>query len=293
MQFTAITADSAWHTALKTSKTATVKSVFHRALNLQLDSGELLSIFPASSPNAPGGLIGSHRIGQNLGAVGETVQLSPTAVTFETVAIAMNNCQFVTNSLDERQLPLPSHDYLEQFEQCLQAQAKKGSFYGAMSGDVFNSAQVARLENGRAQLKRAWAQSVSKDIAYATKQLIGLGIGLTPSGDDYLLGLLLILNHSVAADSVNLTAIKQAISDNIKTTTEVSQACLYAGLQCRYSEPLRKLLIAITGQTSAFEQALQTVITHGATSGQDTCVGMLDAWKLLQNVRTERCYKAL
>ena len=286
MQFIAITADSAWHTAIQTPKTATVKSVFHRALNLQLDSGELLTIFPIGSPNAPAGLIGSHRIGQNLGIVGETVQLPTIAITSNTVTIVLDNCKFVTNSLDERQLPLPSHNYLKQFEQRVQAQAKKGSFYGAMSGDVFNSAQVARLENGRTQLKQAWAQSVSEDIANATKQLIGLGIGLTPSGDDYLLGLLLVLNHSGAANNINLITMKQAILDNITMTTEVSQACLGAGLNCRYSTPLRELLIAITGQTSAFEQTLQTVLAHGATSGQDTCVGMLDAWKLLQNVAT-------
>ncbi|MBU5615752.1 DUF2877 domain-containing protein [Psychrobacter sp. TAE2020] len=284
MRFIAITADSAWRTALQTSKTATVNSVFHGAVNLQIASGELLSIFPANSPNAPSGLIASHSPGQKLGAVGETVHLSPTAITFNSVILVLDSCQFVTNRLDHCQLPLPRQHYLEQFAQHLQAQAKKGSFYGAMPGDVFNSAQVARLERGRAQLKQAWVQSASKDIAYATKQLIGLGIGLTPSGDDYLLGLLLVLNHSVACNSINLATIKQAVVDNIKTTTEVSQACLYAGLDCRYSAPLRELFIAITSQNNAFEQALQTVLAHGATSGQDTCVGMLDAWILLQNI---------
>lgn len=51
MRFIAITADSAWRTALQTSKTATVNSVFHGAVNLQIASGELLSIFPALKPN--------------------------------------------------------------------------------------------------------------------------------------------------------------------------------------------------------------------------------------------------
>lgn len=282
MQIIAITADSAWCTALQSSQTAKVESVFRRALNLQLDSGELLTIFPIGSPNAPASLVGSHAIGQSLGIVGEIVQLSPMAITFETTTIAVDDCEFVTNSLDTCQLPLPSLDYLKQFEQRVQAQAKQGSFYGAMANDVFNSAQVTRLQRGRAQLQHAWIQSSVEDIIDATKQLIGLGIGLTPSGDDYLLGILLVLNHSLVADSVKLAAIKQAIFDNIKTTTSVSQACLSAGLERRYSEPLRELLIAITHQADSFEPALQAALSHGATSGQDTCVGMIDGWRLLQ-----------
>lgn len=282
MQLFAITADNAWHTALQTSQVAKVESVFCRALNLRLNNDELLTIFPAGSPNAPGGLIGSHTIDQVLGGAGETVELSAMAIGFERTTIVMDNCQFVTNRLDKCQLPVPSHDYLEQFAQHVQAQAKQGSFYGAMPSDVFNRAQVARLERGRAQLQLAWIQSSVEDIIDATKQLIGLGIGLTPSGDDYLLGLLLVLNHSAAADRIRLNAVKQSILDNIKTTTSVSQACLQAGLKQRYSEPLRNLLITITSQTNALEGPLQAVLAHGATSGQDTCTGMLDAWKLLQ-----------
>lgn len=290
MQLIAITADSAWHTALKTLKTATVESVFRRAVNLRLDSGELLSIFPAGSPNAPAGLIGSHQVGQTLGGVGETVQLSPTVITFKTTTIAINECQFLTNSLNERQLPVPSCDYIEQFAQRVQAQAIHGSFYGAMPNDVFNSAQVIRLERGRAQLKLAWVQSSIEDITDATRQLIGLGIGLTPSGDDYLLGLLLVLNHAVEADDAKLTVVKQSISDNLETTTSVSQACLRAGLERRYSEPLRKLLIAVANQADSFEVVLQAVLSHGATSGQDTCTGMLDGWILLQDLAIENGY---
>ena len=293
MQLMAITADSAWRTALQTPKTAKVESVFRRALNLRLDSGELLSIFPAGSPNTPAGLIGSHTIGQVLGDVGETVELSIMAIRFESTTIAMDNCEFVTNSLGKCQLPLPSLYYLNYFEQGVQAQAKQGSFYGAMTNDVFNSAQVTRLEHGRTQLKLAWVQSSIVEITNATHQLIGLGIGLTPSGDDYLVGLLLVLNHSAAADSFKLSAIKKSILDNIKTTTNVSQAYLQAALERRYSEPLRDLLVTITGQADTFESALQTVLAHGATSGQDTCTGMIDAWRLLQKTTTANSSKII
>ena len=291
MQLIAITADSAWCTALQTPKTAKVESVFRRALNLQLEDGELLSIFAAGSPNAPFGLVGSHTVGQILAGVGETVQLSSTAITFNTTAIATADCQFVSNRLDKCQLPMPSHECLEQFVQCIKAKARCGSFYGAMPNDVFNSAQVIRLEHYRSQLKRAWTQSSVVNMSDATRQLIGLGVGLTPSGDDYLVGLLLVLNHSVAADSVNLAIIKQSILDNLDTTTSVSQACLRAGLERRYSEPLRNLLIAITNQMDSYESVLQTVLAHGATSGQDTCTGMIDAWELLLPTDTEHYYR--
>ena len=291
MQLIAITADSAWRTALQTPKTAKVASVFRRALNLQLDSGELLSIFPVGSPNTPAGLIGSHTIGQVLCGVGETVELSIMAIRFESTTIVMDNCEFVTNSLGKCQLPLPSADHLEQLVQGVKAQAQQGSFYGAMTNDVFNTAQVTRLEHSRTQLKLAWTQTLIDEITEATRQLIGLGIGLTPSGDDYLVGLLLVLNHSAAADSFKLSAIKKTILDNLEATTSVSQAYLQAALERRYSEPLRDLLVAFTGQADTYESALQTVLAHGATSGQDTCTGMIDAWELLLLIDIENDHR--
>ena len=283
MQLTAITADSHWQSALQNATTVTIDSIFHRAINLRLDTGELLSIFPVDSPNFPNGLVASHQIGQTLGRVGEKGQLSATGIVFECTTITTDSCQFINHSLNETLLPLPSPECLEQFKRRVQTQARAGSFYGAMANDAFNEAQVRWLERARAQLKQAFMTGSTKDIANATKQLIGLGIGLTPSGDDYLLGLLLVLNHSAKTGSAILQAIHQGILDNLDTTTSISQTYLRAGLECCYGELLRNLVIALTKQTAALkvETTLQALLAHGATSGQDTCTGMMDAWEFL------------
>ena len=281
MQLTAITADSHWQTALQNAMTVTIESVFRRAVNLRLDTGELLSIFPMDSPNFPSGLVASHQISQTLGHVGEKGQLSATGIAFDNITIATDTCQFLNNNLSESMLPLISKERLEQFKRRVQTQARAGSFYGAMANDVFNEAQVKWLERARSQLKQALMTASTKDIAEATKQLIGLGIGLTPSGDDYLLGLLLVLNHSEKTDSSILKAINQGILDNLDTTTRVSQTYLRAGLERCYGELLRNLLMALTKQLATLDNTLQALLAHGATSGQDTCTGMIDAWEFL------------
>ncbi|AWH90102.1 DUF2877 domain-containing protein [Limnobaculum parvum] len=123
-------------------------------------------------------------------------------------------------------------------------------------------------------------------MAYSDSQLqqqvaslIGYGSGLTPDGDDYLLGYLAALSlwHRHPAVSRHITSVKAAIAQMLTKTTDISKHYLSLALQQNYSEPVYRLLGCICRQTTDEELKLagRQVMQFGAASGVDCLAGVL------------------
>ena len=107
------------------------------------------------------------------------------------------------------------------------------------------------------------------------EQLIGLGKGLTPSGDDFLAGIVMgfykvgrVMDGHYLACHFNRTASER--------TTIVSLAFYSALSEGLVAEPFRQLLEVIgSGDVKQLVQALARINGMGATSGWDTVAGIL------------------
>lgn len=106
--------------------------------------------------------------------------------------------------------------------------------------------------------------------AYSLSRLIGLGIGLTPSGDDFLCGVLAgfilrgISNHPFAVE------VRQQIQQKLYETNDISRAFLQCALLGQFSEAVCSLTDApVPAQLSAAFHAI------GHSSGMDTLCGIL------------------
>ena len=106
--------------------------------------------------------------------------------------------------------------------------------------------------------------------------LIGLGIGLTPSGDDFLIGLLAGLEATEAASRAPLAA---AIADVAPSrTTAIAAAALRHAADRRFSERLHDVVGALCQDDEpAIATAVAAGLAYGATSGSDTLAGLLIA----------------
>ncbi len=104
----------------------------------------------------------------------------------------------------------------------------------------------------------------------AASQLIGLGPGLTPAGDDLLAGLILVVYYvNKTALSALRSCIKQA------ATTRLSRAMLgwaAQGLANEHTLLLLRDLFSLP-ESQAFAR-LPQVLAHGATSGADLVAGI-------------------
>jgi hypothetical protein len=112
----------------------------------------------------------------------------------------------------------------------------------------------------------------------AIKSLIGLGIGLTPSGDDILTGLFGTLAITMKADkNWILNIYKKAISQMAGQTTDVSLNYLTATGDGYYPERFSNLVATIIRSKDAKEldTPLKEMLRWGSTSGSEIVLGML------------------
>lgn len=103
--------------------------------------------------------------------------------------------------------------------------------------------------------------------------LIGAGIGLTPTGDDFLQGL--ILMEKMLG---NEPTIEQEVKKQLKkrSTTDVSLSYYRAIFDGYYNEPLAQLFEAMSqGDEQQMNDAISLVQDYGETSGFDLLTGML------------------
>jgi hypothetical protein len=107
----------------------------------------------------------------------------------------------------------------------------------------------------------------------ATVELIGLGVGLTPSGDDYLVGLLAGLE---ATDDPARHGLAASIARHAPgRTTAFGAAALAHAARGAYAERLHGLLVALAdGRLDGLMTSIERALAYGATSGADTLVGL-------------------
>ncbi len=129
------------------------------------------------------------------------------------------------------------------------------------------------IEKNRIGCKDAIRALANGDIGAATK-LIGLGRGLTPSGDDFLCGFCSVLN----ARGILAVSLRESIYDALNRTTDISAAYISAVLGRRYFTIYDRVVKAIYSDGD-FKEDVDFVLKMGASSGTDTMIGALVAAK--------------
>ena len=108
--------------------------------------------------------------------------------------------------------------------------------------------------------------------------LVGLGQGLTPSGDDLLVGCLAWLARRPEARAWR-DDLAEALRPRLATTTPVSRHYLIEALAGRFSEPMALLADALDAPCPVLPvwKAVETALVIGASSGADGIAGLLVA----------------
>jgi hypothetical protein len=132
------------------------------------------------------------------------------------------------------------------------------------------------LAHARSLVARQLDALAAGDVASAvdpTLELIGLGTGLTPSGDDYLVGLLAALEAT--GDPLH-PGLASAIAHGVGgRTTAVAEAMLGHAVRGEFTERLHDVLIALAGgRPRDLARPIERAMAYGATSGSDTLVGL-------------------
>lgn len=141
-------------------------------------------------------------------------------------------------------------------------------------------AALPHITSLAASLPRWLAHNDVDDPASAL-QLLGLGPGLTPSGDDLLAGLLITWHHVGASRPAERLG-HELLTNGAERTNVISLAHLEAAAEGFGAAPLHDLLLAMGGDDhTAIVEALDAASKIGHSSGLDAIAGMvlaLTAW---------------
>lgn len=128
-------------------------------------------------------------------------------------------------------------------------------------------------------------QESPEQLEQQVSQLIGYGRGLTPDGDDYLLGYLAALWpwQLPASLAAHYRRLQQAIRCRLHRTTDISGHYLNRALGGHFSQPICHLLEQLNASATrnTIAACADQVMRFGATSGVDCLAGFLHGIRTL------------
>jgi hypothetical protein len=132
-------------------------------------------------------------------------------------------------------------------------------------------------------LRQALQDGDRSGIGESAALLAGLGPGLTPAGDDYLVGLMAGLRvwpGSLENSGLSPEEVCQIILEATEgRTTLLSRAFLRSAREGLFGENWHELLAALArGETIRVQWAARCILSSGATSGADALAGFLSPY---------------
>lgn len=132
----------------------------------------------------------------------------------------------------------------------------------------------AQIEN----VQHALIKKKEEDLLSTLTACIGFGNGLTPSGDDFVCGILLVLtqlnDHYYAGKSFTSSFKHQLIKSALRKTTMISANLIEAALLSSADQRILNALNKICADTPSHADAIKNLTSWGNSSGQDIFVGI-------------------
>ncbi len=270
-----------------------VHSIYRSVINVATCDG-LLTIASPDAGGLPNGIQADlgpdwRAIGLRLGMV---VRASDASVRIPDAGLEIRLKTATTWSPRFRSLGEGDHDVVRRWPRrtaparaiaC--ARASGGGFGPLLGADVVPNDVGGFVATARPIVRRLVAALDSGDrgaAAVAATGLIGLGPGLTPSGDDALVGIEAALH---ALDSPMAGFLSLALDDVEDRTTALAATLLRHAAAGEFAERLHTLIRALLGpDDGAIAMAIDRATAWGATSGTDSLVGVLIGLDLAADV---------
>jgi hypothetical protein len=170
-------------------------------------------------------------------------------------------------------------------EECFVKYGKISEFAASVLGkDNIYKKYVLKAMNS---LKRAYFNKNKNEMTSSLCEFIGLGQGLTPSGDDFICGFITVLFYcpSIAVLDSNWTRDTgfKVIEYAFNKTTLVSYNMLRACLRGEVPEHMQNLMNCIlTAEDENLLPSINKILQIGSTSGSDLFLGVLYGLHLIE-----------
>jgi len=132
---------------------------------------------------------------------------------------------------------------------------------------------------GFSHLMEGLKTNQTSQITQAVLTLLGLGTGLTPSGDDVLCGMLYVLLRSSRKQTEGVKALISAIRENAPQKTNAISAAYLTALAD--GAPYERMEITLAAIMTGQPEGIRYLTEVGSNSGSEMLLGMLLAGNLL------------
>ena len=255
-------------------------SAFAHAINFLVQEDYLVTLLPWGYSYGPLYILlkdeALTRLRRNIGLAGQSVDLSKYVVFEEAV---VEECSFL-GGLRE----IPQSVLLENLAFC-ESTLKRQLGLSEVSKYLL---EVEGYSGNKVyqNLKERWAADLhgkkgTAEILGLLYPLIGLGPGLTPSGDDIIYGMMAafrFLKRSMREETASRldSAFRQLTEKSAGRTTLVSSNMLRAGSMGRFIGYVLNTTTSIaSGSKEEIKESLNALMTVGSSSGSDMAVGIV------------------
>ncbi len=293
LHLNAISIGTTANTRLTQHEMGRVHSVFQQVINISVHDN-LISIVGKRVGQGPLNIVVNFPHDLDLTAIvkaGDIVTLDETIRIDNTLSITTNSTSIWEASINFQDLLHPVNVILSNIEVVKEVVLASKNLKGlgelidhVNDMEISSTYQLEPISKFAvphiSSLIRAIRLRISHDIIQSSNKIIGLGSGLTPSGDDMLIGLMIsmiYISENVQGIDLDVEKISSdIISDITGRTTIISEEFLREAACGRVNEPVATLMekILISGQKEMRESA-KKVLSVGSTSGADTIFGII------------------
>jgi len=163
-------------------------------------------------------------------------------------------------------------------KEALLLKGKEGGFLGLLRRD---EAVNPFVRKAREVLSRSRKGTFKPTGLKALSGLVGLGPGSTPSGDDFIAGVLLGEEAKAVAESMKpvipWAAEKETLRVAMERTNDAGKTLLWQAIQGRFPNYLIETVRSLSEAKGkeGIEDAVERAVSRGATSGTDALVGLV------------------
>jgi len=264
-----------------TEFTGTVHSVFKHALNIRsVADGEIFTLATTAMDNAPNTLVidldtlDNLHIKQN----GSVRMICDQLLIEDKLKIAIE-----TATCWQCHLPIYPSDTTKLKNNVVQVK-RFIDLYGKSGGMKRSDSPVSEFEAETSRLLKQRTTLFHDGLCnrrldsfqqYAL-DLVGLGPGLTPSGDDFLVGLFTIIRLESSPCSIYQPLCESVIKMMKPLTNDISYTTLKKAAYGQVRESIHSLVCAmLSGTETESIQALKKVLAIGSSSGTDIALGLI------------------
>ena len=286
---------------------AQVHSVFLRACNIETESGELITLLAPGSDNVPHGIRCAPplppfslrlRRGQvaNLEVAMLCISTADFMLDLSRAAVWNGTVADASPGLRGAQAQAALRELRETLREHAPVQGVAPALFSSVSPrSTIERALVARMAKTLPILARATETGDAGAAVSAMRVLVGLGAGLTPAGDDFIVGYLAALwsrSRREPGIAALLNALAVPVGQLSLCTNAISRQMLLDALQGHFAERLIEVMhcVCAGGDVAG---ATMRALEVGHSSGADVLCGLLFGYspaltaRLIQTSATE------